>query len=128
MAVLAHLLGLLAWGSCWALAQPGCQTQTSYNPIAAEYPNSVSGVMNGTFSLSLMSRDTASSWLPQGYKFLDNAYEAGFDMWQEDSWPVLVKAVYIHDTRGPDDQWRNDHTVCSRVPISSKIRNIWLHS
>lgn len=111
MVLTTSLVGLLASAVC-VIAQPGCQTQTEYNPIAEEYPNAITGVMNGTFSLTFIPRETADSLLPKGYKFLDDLYQGGVEMSPEDLFPVLVKAVYIHDIRAPDDQWRNDHTVC----------------
>lgn len=106
----ASLMALIA-AALYVLAQPGCRTQTRYNPIAGEHPDSITGVMNGTFALAFVPRDTADSLLPEGYKFLDSLYEEGVQMWQADAFPVLVKAVRIHDIRAPDDEWRNDHTV-----------------
>ena len=110
MALICLLVALLATAE-YGVAQPGCQTQTRYNPIAEEYPNSITGVMNGTFALAFIPRETADSLLPEGYEFLDNLSREDVEMWQEDAFPVLVKAVRIHDVRAPDDMWRNDHTV-----------------
>jgi hypothetical protein len=110
LAGLSHLL-LVA-------AQPGCQTQTRYNPIAEEYPLSVTGVANGTFSLVLIGRDAAASLLPEGLGLLDGANRQDIRSWGEDSHPLLVRAVYVHDTRAPDDMWRNDHTVKHRPTMS----------
>lgn len=103
-------VGLLA-SAFSVLAQPGCQTETNYNPIAGEYPEAITGVTNGTFALVFIPRDTADSLLPEGFEFLDGLYEQGVQMWQEDAFPVLIRAVHIHDIRAPDDLWRNDHTV-----------------
>ena len=110
MAIPRIVLASLA-GASYVLAQPGCRTQTAYNPIYEDYTMSPTGVMNGTFSLAFIPRDVADSLLPEGYTFLDDNYREAVEQWSEDVFPVLIKAVHVHDMRAPDDLWRNDHTI-----------------
>lgn len=115
------LAALVASASC-VLAQPGCQTQTRYNPIAEQHPDSITGVMNGTFALAFIPRDTADTLLPEGFEFLGEIYQDNVELWQQDAFPVLVKAVRIHDIRAPDDVWRNDHTVYLLLSLRDETR------
>lgn len=91
-------------------AQPGCQTQTAYNPIAANYPLNITGVANGSLSLIPFGRDVADSFLPEGFGFVGDAYQRQSG-WRTGSIPLLVRALYVHDIRSPDDMWRRPHTV-----------------
>ena len=89
------------------LAQPGCRTQTRYNPIAEDYPLNITGVANGTFSLVGIPRTVAASLLPGGPGFINGPKPLGGDAYS----PLLVRAVHVHDIRASDDMWRGDHTV-----------------
>ncbi|KAK0620848.1 hypothetical protein B0T14DRAFT_238158 [Immersiella caudata] len=96
-----------------AAAQPGCQTQTAYNPIAADYPMNITGVANGTLFLMPLSRDIATSLLPKGFTFVDDAYLRQSGWRATDSIPLLGRAVYVNDIRSPDDMWRRPYSVVS---------------
>src|SRR4051794_36560342 len=106
VAILAALLSGLRLGA----AQPGCQTQTAYNPIAAHYPFNITGVTNGTLALIPLPHDVADSFLPQGFDFVSDAYQRQSG-WRAGSIPLLVRAAYANDIRSPDDMWRRPYTV-----------------
>jgi len=107
---IAILLAPLLSGVQVTSAQPGCQTQTAYNPIADNYPFNITGVANGTLSLIPLHSDIAKSFLPQGFGFVSDASQRQ-NGWRTGSIPLLVRGVYIHDIRSPDDMWRRPHTV-----------------
>lgn len=94
-----------------ALGQPGCQTQTESNPIAERFPESITGVANGTFSIAFIDRQVADSILPRGFSFLDDEYQREVAAWQEDKFPVLIRAVYVHDIRSRDRMVRDHRGV-----------------
>ncbi|KAK4451056.1 hypothetical protein QBC34DRAFT_348688 [Podospora aff. communis PSN243] len=96
-----------------AAAQPGCQTQTVHNPIGADYPMNITGVANGTLFLIPLHRDTASSLLPQGFTFVDDAYVRRNGWRVAGAIPLLGRAVYVNDIRSPDDMWRRPYTLIS---------------
>jgi hypothetical protein len=92
VAILAALLSVVRL----VVAQPGCQTQTTYNPIAAHYLT--------------LPRDVADYFLPEGFGFVNDAYQRQSG-WPAGSIPLLVRAAYVNDIRSPDDMWRRPYTV-----------------
>lgn len=93
------------------LAQPGCRTQSGYNPIAEDYPLNITGMANGTFASVFVVRDIAESLLPKGLRFLDAAYHREYELYRDGYVPLLVRALYVHDIRAPDDMWRPPYSV-----------------
>ncbi|GAB1318020.1 hypothetical protein MFIFM68171_08230 [Madurella fahalii] len=95
------------------LAQPGCRTQSSYNPIAEDYPLNITGMANGTFASIFVVREIAESLLPEGLGFLDAAYNREYELYRDGYIPLLVRALYVHDIRAPDDMWRPPYSLIS---------------
>lgn len=71
------ILLLAAFSSNAALLprQVNCVTQSQPNPIAAQYPNEVTGAINGTFSVIPIPYAQARSLVPAQFKILTKAYE-----------------------------------------------------
>ena len=93
------------------LAQPGCRTQSSHNPIAEDYPFNITGMANGTFAAIFVVREIADSLLPEGLRFLDEVYHREFETPGGGYFPLLVRALYVHDIRAPNDTWRPPYSV-----------------
>ena len=53
-----------------------CQTLDQPNPIAAQYPNNATGVLNGTIAVLPIPLDLARSLIPSQYRILEHAYRA----------------------------------------------------
>ena len=102
----------------FAACQPGCATQTAYNSHSEDYPYNITAVVNGTFSLIFLHRAAVQGLLPEGYSFLDNSDAPA----RQEVQPMLIRSVYVHDIRSPDDMWRNDYMVNSHVaPLPRKL-------
>ncbi|SPO04176.1 uncharacterized protein DNG_06859 [Cephalotrichum gorgonifer] len=123
MAIVTPLLAFVVWVS-YALAQPGCQTQSLSNPIHQRYPSYITGTINGTFVLGFIPRDVADSLLPEGYEFLDDEYVGTLMSQVEGYFPVLVSAVYFHDIRADGEYFTNDYGHISfELPFVNAFRD-----
>jgi hypothetical protein len=76
-----------------------CQTLDQPNPIAAQYPNNATGVLNGTIAVLPISLDLARSLIPSQYRILEHAYRALLPDFPADMYPALVQAVHDHDVQ-----------------------------
>jgi len=69
------------------------------NPIAAQYPNNATGVLNGTIAVLPISLDLARSLIPSQYRILEHAYRALLPDFPAAMYPALVQAVHDHDVQ-----------------------------
>ena len=73
----------------FASAQDGCTAKESQpNPIAAQYPNSATGTINGTVSIIPIPYAMARSIVPKQYPILTKAYEKIMPQLGKGNYPV----------------------------------------
>lgn len=104
-----------------------CQTLDQPNPIAAQYPNNATGVLNGTIAVLPIPLDLARSLIPSQYRILEHAYRALLPDFPADMYPALVQAVHDHDVQAmgfkiPDFSVR----IPFRSPFSPSKTNSYL--
>ena len=73
----------------------GSGSQSSPNPIASQYPNSVTGTINGTVAVVPISYELARSIIPPQYGILKKAYESSLPGFPADSYPVSFHASCV---------------------------------
>lgn len=79
-----------------------CVTQDSPNPLAENYPNFVSGNLNGTTLIVPISLETARQVIPAGYAILEHAYrELLPSSFPEGAYPMMAVGVHDHDIQFP---------------------------
>src|SRR6188474_1166901 len=110
MLTVAALLAFV-FGAGLAAALSSCQTQTRSNPISEKYPLNVTAVANGTFALVSLRKEIAASFLPDGFSFISDSHRSDAIGSRSDFIPLLIRALYVHDIRSPDDTHRGPHTV-----------------
>jgi len=63
-------------------------SESSPNPIAALYPNNVTGTINSTIAVVPIPYHLARSIIPAKYRILKTAYESLLPGFPKDSYPV----------------------------------------
>lgn len=92
------LAALLATALAPALAIPlTCHSQTQLNPITKDFPNDVTGVINGTTAIIPIPYTTARKIVPSEYPILTTAYQQVFPSLGENMYPAVLEAVQDHD-------------------------------
>ena len=77
-----------------------CQTQSSPNPIAAQYPNLTTGTINGTVAVLPIPFAQARSIIPSKYPILTKQYESFLDqvpVFPKGLYPALLQQELDHD-------------------------------
>lgn len=69
------------------------------NPISNDYPNSATGVLNGTIALIPVELEKVKAVLPAGIKVLEEMYRDALPDFPEGMYPVLLQAAHDHDIR-----------------------------
>lgn len=75
LTLLVTLVTALSSNAALFPRQANCVTQSQPNPIAAQYPNEVTGTINGTFSVIPIPYAQARSLVPAKFGILTKAYE-----------------------------------------------------
>jgi hypothetical protein len=66
------------------------RSESSPNPIATQYPNNVTGTINGTIAVVPIPYKLARSIIPAQYNILRKAYECQLFGLPRDSYPVMI--------------------------------------
>ncbi|KAJ2901937.1 hypothetical protein MKZ38_001238 [Zalerion maritima] len=69
------------------------------NPIANEYPNSATGVLNGTLAIIPVDMERVKMALPAGVNILEDLLRADMPNFPEGMFPVLLQAAHDHDVQ-----------------------------
>lgn len=75
LTLLTTLLAALSSNAAILPRQAGCVTQSQPDLIAAQYPNEVTGTINGTFAVIPIPYAQARALVPSQFKILTRAYE-----------------------------------------------------
>ncbi|KAK7934836.1 hypothetical protein PG985_000331 [Apiospora marii] len=87
---------------CSPLAiQDACVTQSCPNPIAQQYPNLVSGTLNGTTLIVPIPLEQARVLIPKEYTILENAYRGLLPAFPAGMYPLMVTVAADHDLQLP---------------------------
>ncbi|RYP23564.1 hypothetical protein DL765_001078 [Monosporascus sp. GIB2] len=84
-----------------SLAQDGCVTHSSPNPHALNYPNFISGNLNGTTLIVPIPLTTARDVIPSQYGIMEHAYRALLPTFPEGMYPMMAVGVHDHDLQFP---------------------------
>ncbi|RYO77507.1 hypothetical protein DL762_009221 [Monosporascus cannonballus] len=84
-----------------SLAQDGCVTHSSANPHALDYPNFISGNLNGTTLIVPIPLTTARDVIPSQYGIMEHAYRALLPTFPEGMYPMMAVGVHDHDLQFP---------------------------
>jgi hypothetical protein len=74
---------------------PGPSKESSPNPIASLYPNSVTGTINGTFAAVPIPFEMARNIIPSQYGILKAAYKSLLPGFPEGKYPVSFFFVSV---------------------------------
>jgi len=74
-----------------------CVSPSQPNPIADQYPNSITGTVNGTLVLIPMSLEAVRQIIP--HPILVDAYRTILPGFPKDKYPALLQSVQDHDLR-----------------------------
>lgn len=112
---MANLLFLLAITVASSLAIPlTCSSPSQPNPIAEQYPDYPTGVVNGTTAIVLIPYTTARSIVPKEYQILTKAYQELFPTIPMDMYPAVFEAVEDHDVKTLNIGVLPDFRVCAQ--------------
>ncbi|KAI0123275.1 hypothetical protein BJ170DRAFT_599242 [Xylariales sp. AK1849] len=78
-------------------AQDACGSLDRPNPIAQQYPDLVTGNLNGTTLIIPISLATARDLIPQEYGILEEAYRSILPSFPQGMYPMMVSAKHDHD-------------------------------
>ncbi|KAK9425933.1 hypothetical protein SUNI508_12734 [Seiridium unicorne] len=81
-------------------AQDVCASLDQPNPIAAQYPDVVSGNLNGTTMIVPIALALAQSLVPQ-YSILEASYRSLLPSFPEGAYPLMVSTKHDHDLQVP---------------------------
>jgi hypothetical protein len=70
-------------------------TQSAANPIAQQYPNVVTGTINGTVAVVPIPYPLARSIIPSKYGILKTAYESLLPGFPRNSYPVSLPGSFV---------------------------------
>lgn len=76
-----------------------CTSQSQANPIVDQYPNEVTGTINGTTAVIPIPYDVARSIIPAQYGILTKAYKEVFPSIPDGMYPASLEALQDHDVR-----------------------------
>lgn len=77
-----------------------CQTESSPNPIAAQYPKLTTGTINGTVAIIPIPLSYARSIVPAEYPILTAQYQALLPWFPKDMFPMMMQTELDHDVGG----------------------------
>jgi hypothetical protein len=89
---------LLSTGKSPAQA-PMCVSRDQPNPLALEFPNNATGVLNATLLIVPISLDIARRIIPPQYAILEKAYRYLMPDFPAGMYPMLVQAAHDHDVQ-----------------------------
>jgi hypothetical protein len=72
---------------------PGSSTESSPNPIASQYPNDVTGTLNGTIAVVPIPYGIARQVIPSKYNILTAAYESLLPGFPANSYPASPNLI-----------------------------------
>lgn len=78
-----------------------CTNHDSPNPISSQYPNLVSGNLNGTTMIIPIPVPQARQLVPKQWPILQAAYQTLLPDFPDDMYPMMATAVHDHDIRYP---------------------------
>ncbi|RYP46102.1 hypothetical protein DL768_007658 [Monosporascus sp. mg162] len=84
-----------------SLAQDECVTQSSANPHALDYPDFISGNLNGTTLIVPVPLTIARDLIPSEYGIMEHAYRALLPTFPEGMYPMMAVGVHDHDLQFP---------------------------
>ncbi|KAL9111391.1 MAG: hypothetical protein Q9227_004268 [Pyrenula ochraceoflavens] len=93
LTLLVTLLASLNSNAAVLPRQSNCVSQSQPNPIAAQYPNEVTGTINGTFSIIPIPYAQARALVPPQFKILTKAYQTLIPQ-LNGAYPLLLLAVF----------------------------------
>ena len=99
LAALVGHAGALPQSGSSISAPPLCTSQSSPNPIAAQYPSNATGTINGTIIVVPIPYTTARSIIPSQYPILTKAYQGLCPSLPKDQYPMFLEGVLDHDIR-----------------------------
>ena len=85
--------------SSLSLPPPLCTSSSSPNPIAAQYPQNVTGTINGTIIVVPIPLTLARSIIPSQYPILTQSYQSLLPSFPKDQYPMFLEGVLDHDIR-----------------------------
>lgn len=86
MSFMLIVVGLLLLFS--RLSASLCTTESQPNPIASQYSNQVTGTINGTIAIILISYDVARNIIPSEYPILVDSYRQWLPHLPNNVYPV----------------------------------------
>ncbi|KAK8035602.1 hypothetical protein PG993_010597 [Apiospora rasikravindrae] len=98
--ILQTFIALVALVSS-SLCLPCMGNTSSPNPIAQQYPNLVSGTLNGTTLIVPIPLDQARGMIPKEYVILENAYRDLLPLFPAGFYPLMVTTAFDHDLKLP---------------------------
>ncbi|KAK4157177.1 hypothetical protein C8A00DRAFT_40404 [Chaetomidium leptoderma] len=81
-------------------ATPGvCVSHDQPNPLAEQFPNNATGVLNATLAIIPIPLEMARRLIPPQYGILERAYRALLPNFPEGMYPVMLQAAHDHDVQ-----------------------------
>ncbi|KAK7966311.1 uncharacterized protein PG986_000588 [Apiospora aurea] len=74
---------------------------TSPNPVAQQYPNLVSGSLNGTTLIVPIPLEQARGMIPKEYVILEKVYRGLIPLFPDGYYPLMVTTAFDHDLKLP---------------------------
>jgi hypothetical protein len=81
------------------------RSDSSSNPIATQYPNNVTGTINGTIAVVPIPYKLARSIIPPQYSILREAYECQLPGFPRGSYPVIIFIALSFFARSDSDSF-----------------------
>jgi hypothetical protein len=103
-------------------AQNVCVTRDQPNPIASQYYNSATGVLNTTLAIIPIPIAKARKIIPPQYGILEKAYRALLPDFPHGMYPVFMQAGHDHDIHF-QDFGIPDFNVSRAVPSAAVSRD-----
>jgi hypothetical protein len=100
-----------------------CQTQSQPNPIVNEYPDDVTGTINGTTAIVPIPYDVARSIIPSQYGILRAAFEQLIPGFPQDMYPALYVGVLDHDVQAMGIKIPDFQRVALRFPFVDRLND-----
>jgi hypothetical protein len=104
-----------------------CTSRDLPNPIASDFPNNATGVLNATLVIVPISLETARRLIPSQYGILEHAYRSLIPWLPEGKYPLLVQAAHDHDVqlkvidfKVPDFSVRYQLAACVGYPTCKR--------
>ncbi|KAI1848672.1 hypothetical protein JX265_005701 [Neoarthrinium moseri] len=82
-------------------AQSASASLDQPNPIAAQYPDLVSGTLNGTTMIVPIALELARQLIPGGYAILEQSFRSLLPSFPAGMYPMMVSAKHDHDIQLP---------------------------